>query len=121
MSASPCARRRCRARGPGPLRAAAALAAAPRVRLAHGAGRAGRPHPSRYRGHHGQLRPDFEYRVDPVWVKAGLLEPYRGAAEYHRYIATVDEVWGGENYLTLTDVIDAHGDIELPGSATGRA
>jgi ketosteroid isomerase-like protein len=48
-----------------------------------------------------------EYRPDPAWVKAGLVDPsYRGAEGYRRYIATADEVWGGENQLTGVELID---------------
>jgi ketosteroid isomerase-like protein len=52
-------------------------------------------------------RPDAEYRPDRAWVQAGLVEPsYRGPEGYRTYVATVDEVWGGENYLTPLEVID---------------
>jgi hypothetical protein len=51
--------------------------------------------------------PEFEYRPDRAWVKAGLVEPcYRGLEGYRKYIATVDEVWGGENYLNPVELID---------------
>jgi len=51
--------------------------------------------------------PEFEYRRDPKWVAAGLVEPcYRGFAGYRRYVATADEVWGGANYLKLLEVFD---------------
>ena len=52
--------------------------------------------------------PRFEYRPERAWVQAGLVEPcYRGLASYRSYVATVDEVWGGENYLTPLELIDA--------------
>ncbi len=51
--------------------------------------------------------PEFEYHPGRDWVKAGLVEPsYRGPEGYHKYVATVDEVWGGENYLKPTELID---------------
>jgi hypothetical protein len=49
----------------------------------------------------------FEYHPDRDWVEAGLVEAcYRGLEGYRKYVATVDEVWGGENYLTEVEVID---------------
>ncbi len=63
--------------------------------------------------------PDVEYHPDREWVKAGLVEPfYRGAAGYRNYVATVDEVWGGENYLAPTEFIDLGGRVVT--LATGR-
>jgi ketosteroid isomerase-like protein len=51
--------------------------------------------------------PDFEYHPDRAWVEAGLVEPcYRGLEAYRKYVTTVDEVWGGENYLRQVEVID---------------
>jgi ketosteroid isomerase-like protein len=51
--------------------------------------------------------PGFEYRPDPAWVKAGLVDSsYYGAQGYRRYIATADEVWGGENHLAGGELID---------------
>ena len=51
--------------------------------------------------------PEFEYLPGRAWVEAGLVEPrYRGLEGYRSYIASVDEVWGGENYLTEVEVID---------------
>jgi ketosteroid isomerase-like protein len=51
--------------------------------------------------------PGFEYHPERKWVEAGLVEPfYRGLEGYRRFIATVDEVWGGENYLTPLELID---------------
>ena len=51
--------------------------------------------------------PAFEYHPNKDWADAGLVEPsYRGLSEYRRYVATVDEVWGGQNYLTGREVID---------------
>lgn len=51
--------------------------------------------------------PEFEYRPERNWVEAGLVEPcYRGLEEYRKFIATVDEVWGGENYLEPLELID---------------
>ena len=51
--------------------------------------------------------PAFEYHPNKDWADAGLVEPsYRGLSAYRRYVATVDEVWGGQNYLTGREVID---------------
>jgi ketosteroid isomerase-like protein len=50
--------------------------------------------------------PEFEYHPDRAWVEAGLVEPhYRGLDGYRKYVATVDEVWGGENYLKPVELI----------------
>ena len=50
---------------------------------------------------------EFEYYPDRDWVEAGLVEPcYRGPEAYRKYVATVDEVWGGENYLKPVELID---------------
>ena len=50
---------------------------------------------------------EFEYYPDRDWVEAGLVEPcYRGLEGYRKYVATVDEVWGGENYLKPVELID---------------
>jgi ketosteroid isomerase-like protein len=50
---------------------------------------------------------DFEYHPDSAWVEGGLVEPcYRGLEAYREYVATVDEVWGGENYLRQVEAID---------------
>lgn len=51
--------------------------------------------------------PDFEYRPNRDWVDAGLVdESYRGLDGYRRYVATVDEVWAGQNLLTPLEVYD---------------
>lgn len=51
--------------------------------------------------------PAFEYHPNKEWVEAGLVEPcYRGLGEYRRYVATTDEVWAGQNFLTATELID---------------
>jgi ketosteroid isomerase-like protein len=51
--------------------------------------------------------PECEYHPDRHWVKAGLVEPcYRGLEGYRKYVASVDEVWGGENYLKPVELID---------------
>jgi ketosteroid isomerase-like protein len=70
--------------------------------------------------------PDHEYRPAREWVEAGLVEPvYRGFAGYKRYVTTVDQVWGGENYLTPREVIDAADrllvltDGDMRGQASG--
>ncbi|MFN8161289.1 MAG: hypothetical protein U0R52_09650 [Solirubrobacterales bacterium] len=50
---------------------------------------------------------DVEYRPDRNWVRAGLVEEsYRGAEGYRRYVAAIDEVWDGENYLTPLELVD---------------
>jgi ketosteroid isomerase-like protein len=69
--------------------------------------------------------PDFEYRPEPNWVAAGLVdESYRGLEGYRRFVMTVDEVWGGENRLKPVEVIDmgeqfvilAHGEMRAQAS-----
>lgn len=66
--------------------------------------------------------PEFEYRPDPVWVKSGLVEPsYHGVEGYRRYIATADEVWGGENLLKPTELIDLGGRVVVLAHVSMRA
>jgi ketosteroid isomerase-like protein len=51
--------------------------------------------------------PDLEYLPGRNWVESGLVEPcYRGLAGYREYVAATSEVWGGENYIKPTEVID---------------
>jgi ketosteroid isomerase-like protein len=51
--------------------------------------------------------PEFEYRPGRQWVEAGLTEAsYRGLEGYRRYVASVDQVWAGENRLTPREVFD---------------
>ena len=50
---------------------------------------------------------EFEYHPDANWVKAGIMEPcYRGFDGYRKYVAAGDEVWGGENQLKPSELID---------------
>jgi ketosteroid isomerase-like protein len=50
---------------------------------------------------------EFEYHPDANWVKAGIMKPcYRGFDDYRKYVAAGDEVWGGENHLKPTELID---------------
>jgi ketosteroid isomerase-like protein len=70
--------------------------------------------------------PGFEYCPERSWVEAGLVEHrYVGLAGYRDYIATVDEVWGGQNYLTPVEVIDLgdrfamFADAEMRAQASG--
>jgi ketosteroid isomerase-like protein len=50
---------------------------------------------------------EFEYHPGREWVEAGLVEAcYRGLEGYRKYVAGVDEVWGGENYLKPVELID---------------
>jgi ketosteroid isomerase-like protein len=66
--------------------------------------------------------PEFEYRPERKWVEAGLVEPsYRGLDGYRHYIATVDEVWGGENFLEPVEVIDLGERFVTIGDARMRA
>jgi ketosteroid isomerase-like protein len=68
------------------------------------------------------LHPEFEYHPDRNWVKAGLVEPcYRGLEGYSKYVATVDEVWGGENYLKPVELIDLGERIVVLADGTMRA
>ena len=51
--------------------------------------------------------PEFEYHTGREWAQSGLVEScYRGLEGYRRYLATVDEVWGRENYLKPVELID---------------
>ena len=50
---------------------------------------------------------EFEYHPGREWVEAGLVEPcYRGMEGFRKHIATVDEVWGGENYVEPVELVD---------------
>jgi ketosteroid isomerase-like protein len=67
-------------------------------------------------------QPDFEYRPDRAWVEAGLVEAcYRGLQEYRKYVATVDEVWGRNNYLEPGELIDLGGRIVVLAEGRMRA
>jgi ketosteroid isomerase-like protein len=64
----------------------------------------------------------FEYRPERRWVEAGMVdEVYRGLAGYRRYIETVDEVWGGQNFLDATELIDLGGRTLVLADARIRA
>jgi ketosteroid isomerase-like protein len=66
--------------------------------------------------------PEFEYLPNRDWVEAGLVEScYRGLAGYREYIATVDEVWGGENYLRPVELIDLGDRLVTLAHGTMRA
>jgi ketosteroid isomerase-like protein len=68
------------------------------------------------------LHPEFEYHPGREWVEAGLVEPcYRGLEGYGRYLAGVDEVWGGENYLKPVELIDLGDRLLLLADGTMRA
>jgi ketosteroid isomerase-like protein len=65
---------------------------------------------------------ECEYRPDANWVKAGLMEPcYRGLGSYRRYVAAGDEVWGGENHLKPTELIDLGDRLVLLADGRMRA
>jgi ketosteroid isomerase-like protein len=66
--------------------------------------------------------PEFEYHPERSWVEAGLVEPsYRGLEGYRRYVATVDEVWGGENYLKPLELVDLGDRFVVLADGTMRA
>jgi ketosteroid isomerase-like protein len=66
--------------------------------------------------------PEFEYHPGRTWVESGLVEPcYRGLEGYRQYLATVDEVWGGENYLKPVELIDLGERIVMLANGTMRA
>ena len=66
--------------------------------------------------------PEFEYHTGREWAQSGLVEPcYRGLNGYRKYLATVDEVWGGENYLKPVELIDLGDRIVLLADGTMRA
>jgi ketosteroid isomerase-like protein len=51
--------------------------------------------------------PDFEYYPGQSWVESGFAEPcYRGPEGYRRYVAATSEVWGNENYIAPSELID---------------
>jgi hypothetical protein len=55
----------------------------------------------------GGASPDLEYRPAAHWVDAGLVEEsYRGLEGYRRYVATVDQVWAGQNLLDPIELVD---------------
>ena len=65
---------------------------------------------------------EFEYHPDANWVKAGIMEPcYRSLDGYRKYVAAGDEVWGGENYLKPTELIDLGEQIVLLADGRMRA
>jgi ketosteroid isomerase-like protein len=66
--------------------------------------------------------PEFEYCPDRNWVEAGMVEPcYRGLENYRTYVVTVDEVWGGENYLKPVELIDLGEQFVVLADGTMRA
>ena len=66
--------------------------------------------------------PEFEYHPDRDWVEAGLVEPcYRGPEGYRTYVATADEIWGGENHLKPVELIDLGERIVMLADGTMRA
>jgi hypothetical protein len=66
--------------------------------------------------------PEFEYLPGRAWVEAGLVEScYRGLEGYRSYIASVDEVWGGENYLRPVELIDLGERIVVLADGSMRA
>jgi ketosteroid isomerase-like protein len=66
--------------------------------------------------------PEFEYHPERSWVEAGLVEDcYRGLDGYRRYVATVDEVWGGENYLKPLELFDLGDRFVVLADGTMRA
>jgi ketosteroid isomerase-like protein len=68
------------------------------------------------------FHPECEYRPGRDWVEGGLVEPcYRGPQGYREYVATVDEVWGGENYLMPVELIDLGERIVMLADGSMRA
>lgn len=66
--------------------------------------------------------PEFGYYPDRAWVEAGLLEPcYRGLEGYRKYVATTDEVWGGDVYLKPVELIDLGDRIVMLAKVPMRA
>jgi ketosteroid isomerase-like protein len=66
--------------------------------------------------------PEFEYLPGRAWVEAGLVEAcYRGLEGYRKYIAGVDEVWGGENHLKPLELIDLGKRIVILADGSMRA
>jgi ketosteroid isomerase-like protein len=66
--------------------------------------------------------PEFEYRPGRQWVEAGLVERcYRGLEGYRNYVASTDEVWGGENYLRPVELVDLGERIVMLADAPMRA
>jgi ketosteroid isomerase-like protein len=68
------------------------------------------------------MHPEFEWHPGREWVEAGLLEPcYRGLEGCRKYVATTDEVWGGEVYLKPVELIDLGERIVMLADAPMRA
>jgi ketosteroid isomerase-like protein len=68
------------------------------------------------------FHPQCEYCPGRDWVEGGLVEPsYRGPEGYRKYVATVDEVWGGENYLMPVELIDLGERIVMLADGSMRA
>jgi ketosteroid isomerase-like protein len=66
--------------------------------------------------------PEFQYLPGRAWVDAGLVEPcYCGLEGYRKYIASADEVWGGENYLKPVELIDLGERIVILADGSMRA
>jgi ketosteroid isomerase-like protein len=66
--------------------------------------------------------PEFEYLPGRAWVEAGLVEQsYCGLEGYRKYIGSVDEVWGGENYLKPVELIDLGERIVILADGSMRA
>jgi ketosteroid isomerase-like protein len=66
--------------------------------------------------------PGFEYCPGREWVKAGLAEPsYRGLDGYRKYVAATAEVWGPENTLTPSELIDLGDRIVILAEGEMRA
>ncbi len=65
---------------------------------------------------------DFEYHVADRFAQTGLLEPtYRGLDGYRRYVAATNEVWGDENYLEPSELIDVGQQIVMLAEVPMRA
>jgi len=70
--------------------------------------------------------PDCEYVPGRAWVESGLVEPcYRGAEGYRRYVGATSDVWGADNYLIPSELIDLGdrfvvlGDVPMRAKASG--
>src|SRR3954471_16725053 len=66
--------------------------------------------------------PEFEYYTARHFVDAGVLEAcYRGLEGYRQYVATTDEVWGGEVYLKPIELIDLGDRLAMLANVPMRA
>jgi hypothetical protein len=66
--------------------------------------------------------PECEYIPGREWIDSGLVEPcYRGPDGYRSYVAATSEVWGAQNYLIPSELIDLGNRFVVLGTVPMRA